>query len=129
MKKYKVWVEVTSLIIPTINDSTAEIKAMANFIATELGPETPWHLSRFHPAHQMMDVSPTPVEKLHHAYQLGKKAGLKYVYLGNIADNGCQNTLCPQCGELAITRRGILIERYDRDGKCQKCGNDLSIVS
>ncbi|MBU1178020.1 AmmeMemoRadiSam system radical SAM enzyme [Patescibacteria group bacterium] len=128
MKKNKIWVEVTSLIIPTVNDSSKEIAATANFITTELGLETPWHLSRFHPAHKMTDVPSTPSKKLHEAYSLGKKAGLKYVYVGNVPGDKLQNTLCPRCNELAIERHGIMIERYDEDGKCSKCKKKLAII-
>ncbi|MFH2105492.1 MAG: AmmeMemoRadiSam system radical SAM enzyme [Parcubacteria group bacterium] len=129
MKKNKVWVEVTSLIIPTVNDSSKEIAALANFITTELGSETPWHLSRFHPAHKMTDAPSTPIKKLHETYSLGKKAGLKYVYVGNVPDDKLQNTLCPRCDELAIERHGIMAERYDKDGKCRECGESLDIVN
>ena len=84
IKKKKIWLEVTTLIIPTKNDSPKELKNIAEFIKKELGAETPWHVSRFFPTYKMVDLLPTEVEKIYKAVDIGKKAGLKYVYGGNI---------------------------------------------
>lgn len=85
IKKKKIWLEVTTLIIPTKNDSSKELKDIAKFIKKELGPETPWHVSRFFPTYKLTDVPSTEVEKIYQAVEIGKKAGLKYVYEGNIS--------------------------------------------
>lgn len=83
-KTKRIHLEITSLIIPSINDRDKEIKEMTSFIAKELGKDTPWHISRFFPCYNMQNIPPTPVEALERAKKIGKKAGLKYVYVGNI---------------------------------------------
>ena len=85
IRKKKIWLEVTTLIIPTKNDSPKELKNIAEFIKKELGSETPWHVSRFFPTYKLLDVPSTEVEKIYQAVEIGKKAGLKYVYEGNIS--------------------------------------------
>ena len=84
IKKRRIWLEVTTLIIPGKNDSEKELKQIAEFIKKELGDDTPWHVSRFFPYYKMNDVPPTPIEKIYQAVEIGKKAGLKYVYPGNV---------------------------------------------
>jgi len=84
IKKRRIWLEVTTLIIPGKNDSEKELKQIAGFIKNELGDDTPWHVSRFFPYYKLKDVPPTPVEKVYQATEIGKKAGLKYVYAGNV---------------------------------------------
>jgi len=93
IKRKKIWLEVTTLLIPTKNDSPKELKKIADFIVKELGPETPWHISRFFPAYQMIDLPPTEVEVIRQAVKIGRKAGLKYVYSGNIRKNDRPNRL------------------------------------
>ena len=128
IKKKKIWLEVTTLIIPTKNDSSKELESIAEFIKKELGPKTPWHVSRFYPAYKMMDLPPTQVETICMAVEIGKKAGLKYVYGGNIPGNGLENTYCSKCGEKMIERNGYLIKRLDNDGKCGKCKTELDLI-
>ena len=86
LKKNKIWLEITTLVIPTLNDSEENFEKIANFIKKGLGPETPWHISRFFGAvsWRLQNIPDTPIETLRKAEQIGKKAGLKYVYLGNI---------------------------------------------
>jgi pyruvate formate lyase activating enzyme len=84
IKKRRIWLEIATLIIPGKNDSEKELKQIAEFIKNELGDDTPWHVSRFFPHHEMQDVPPTPIEKIYEAVEIGKKAGLKYVYPGNV---------------------------------------------
>jgi len=84
IKKRRIWLEIATLIIPGKNDSEKELKQIAEFIEKELGSDTPWHVSRFFPHHEMQDVPATPIEKIYEAVEIGKKAGLKYVYPGNV---------------------------------------------
>jgi len=118
-------VEVTTLIIPGYNDSQEELKEIAQFLAS-ISKDIPWHISAFYPAHKMLDVPPTPVERLIEAYEIGKKTGLKYVYVGNVYDPSRSSTLCPKCGAMLIKRDGYLTSIVDlKDGKCGKCGEKI----
>ena len=127
LKQLGVWLEVTSLLIPGINDEPAEIKDMAAFIADELGTDVPWHISRFFPQYKFKNVPPTPPKTLQMAYEIGKAAGLKYVYMGNI--HGESNTHCPTCGELLIPRTGYHIGKVTlKEGHCPNCKESISGV-
>jgi pyruvate formate lyase activating enzyme len=130
MKKSGVWVEITTLVIPTKSDSEEMFKGIANFIKKELGVETPWHITKFSGeiSWKLKDLPETPVETLKTAYEIGKKAGLKYVYTGNVPGLPSEDTFCPKCGVLAINRTGYIISRYDKNGKCAKCNVDLNII-
>ena len=99
-----VLVEVTTLLIPGLNDSPEELHAIAHFLAEELGADTPWHISRFHPTYRMTDRTDTPVKTLKTARDIGMAAGLRYVYIGNVPGSGGENTLCPDCGNIVINR-------------------------
>jgi len=123
-----IWVEITTLVVPSQNDSDKELTQIAEFIAG-ISHNIPWHISRFHPDYKMQDNRPTPLETLEKAYQIGKKAGLKYVYLGNVVTENRENTYCPKCGNLAIRRVGYDTEilGVSEKGKCAKCGEDLNI--
>ncbi|MCD6093834.1 MAG: AmmeMemoRadiSam system radical SAM enzyme [Candidatus Omnitrophica bacterium] len=121
IKKYGIWLEVTTLIIPEINDSVEELRDMAEFIVQELGPDTPWHLSRFFPAYKM-NAPITPLTTLEKAKEIGLKAGLRYVYEGNIADREKINTYCPNCGRLLIRRSGFsVLENFIQEAHCPDC--------
>ena len=104
MKTIGIHIEVTTLVIPGLNDDPSELSALAAFLTGALGPETPWHLSRFHPTYQLTDRPNTPAQTLHRARQIGLDAGLKYVYIGNLPGSGAENTLCPNCGNIVINR-------------------------
>lgn len=121
MKSLGIWVEVTTLLIPTLNDDPGELKEAAEFIAEELGVETPWHLSRFYPTYKLQDVPPTPESTVTRAVEIGKEAGLRYVYGGNTRQS--QNTTCHSCGELLIRRSGYTIGKnvVTPDGCCPTC--------
>ncbi len=120
LKSRGVWVEVTTLIIPGENDSEEELRDIAGFIA-DTGLETPWHISRFHPDYEFMDHEPTAPEVLKRAGEIGREAGLRYIYLGNLA--GVQNTSCPQCGNVLIGRSYYQADHVAvRDGHCASCG-------
>ncbi|MGD9497326.1 MAG: AmmeMemoRadiSam system radical SAM enzyme [Armatimonadota bacterium] len=123
-----IWVEVTTLVVPGINDDLRELADLARFVVEELGPATPWHLSRFHPAYRFTDRPPTPVETLQRARALGLSAGLRYVYLGNVP--GEQNTLCPACGALLVrrSRRTVIENRVAAGGRCPTCGEPVDGV-
>ena len=122
MKELEIWVEVTTLIIPGLNDSQGELEDAAHFIASELGPGTPWHISRFAPAYRMQDRPATPVSKLLQAQKIGRETGLRYVYLGNVP--GQSNTHCHHCGQLLISRHGYRIDTSQivEENRCPSCG-------
>lgn len=105
MKSMGWWLEITTLIIPGINDDPMEWREMATFIRQELGPETPWHLSAFHPCRHMLDSPPTPVSTLLHAAAIARAEGLHFVYLGNISDDTA--TQCPHCRHILVHRHGF----------------------
>ncbi len=123
MKQQGIWVEVTTLVIPGLNDDPGELRDLAGFIAQELGVETPWHVSRFHPMYKMLDRGSTPVQTLERAWAIGKEAGLRYVYVGNVLGAPEEHTYCWNCGKRIIARFGFSVrERHVRDGKCEYCG-------
>jgi pyruvate formate lyase activating enzyme len=128
MKSLGIWVEVTTLVVPGINDDEEELRDAARFVAQELGPETPWHISRFFPGYQMRHVSPTTVETLRRALEIGKEEGLRYVVVGNVP--GETNTECHACGELLIRRAGyhILANYIAADQRCPNCGTPVAGV-
>jgi pyruvate formate lyase activating enzyme len=106
------------------------LKNMADFIKEELGPHTPWHLSRFSAeiSWQLKDLPDTPVETLENARNIGLAQGLNYVYIGNVPGNEWESTFCPSCKAKMIERVGYQIKRNDTDGRCTKCGQTLSII-
>lgn len=121
MKELGVWVEVTTLIIPDLNDSDADLTAIAEFIAS-VDPAIPWHVSQFHPTYKLMDRPKTPVATLRKAREIGLKAGLKYVYEGNVPGEGGENTYCPACSTLLIKRLGYrILENRLRGNRCAEC--------
>ena len=129
MKELGIWVEVTTLIIPTYNDDEEGLRRIAEFIVQELGPETPWHVSRFYPHYKMMDVPPTPIATLDRAREIGLEAGLHYVYQGNVPGSEGENTFCPGCGKVVIGRFGYRIMEYHiENGKCAYCGTQIAGV-
>ena len=130
MKKSGVWVEITTLVIPTLSDDLDMLKEIAEFIYKELGPETPWHVSQFSGAisWKLQHLPDTPIETLEKAYKIGKEVGLKYVYTGNIPGHQAENTYCPKCKTVAINRMNYIIHRHDKNGKCPKCGTDLNLI-
>ncbi len=124
MKSLGILVEVTTLIIPGLNDDADQLAALAAFIADELGVETPWHVSRFHPCYRMTDRGPTPVSSLERAVSAGKNAGLRYVYTGNVPGLGSENTLCHNCGRILVNRIGYGVSSViTADGRCPDCNS------
>jgi pyruvate formate lyase activating enzyme len=118
------WVEIVTLVIPGFNDSDDELKALAEFLAG-VSPDIPWHVTAFHKDYKMTDPANTPPETLQRAAEIGRKAGLRFVYAGNLPGRigDLENTRCPNCRELLIERYGyhILDYRLTPEGKCPKC--------
>jgi len=126
----KVWTEITTLLIPGLNDSDGDIRRLCTWIAADLGVEVPLHFSAFHPDHRMLDLPPTPRATLDRARGLAREAGLKYVYTGNVRDLEGGITRCPGCGRAVIRRDGyrLLDLRLEDDGTCGHCGTRVSGV-
>jgi pyruvate formate lyase activating enzyme len=120
MKKLGIWIEVTTLLIPGLNDSREELEQIALFLK-DTGTEIPWHISAYYPQYKSK-ISPTSYKKIIEAVDIGKKAGLSYVYGGNVNYPGLENTFCPECGNEIITRSGFNIIKTDiNENKCNKC--------
>ncbi len=125
MRELGIWVEITTLLIPGLNDSNEELKDIAGFIAG-LGKEIPWHVSRFHPQFKMLQTPATPVSSLHRACEIGRQAGLKYVYSGNVPGDEGENTYCSSCGNCLIERYGFQVKKINlTENKCLRCGTEL----
>jgi AmmeMemoRadiSam system radical SAM enzyme len=121
------WVEITNLVIPGANDSLEEIERMCQWIAAELGPDVPLHFSAFHPDFKLTDRGPTPPATLQAAYDIARRAGLRYVYVGNIHDPDRQHTHCPGCGRAVIRREGYSIGAFEiRGGRCAACQTPIA---
>lgn len=127
MKELGVWVEVTTLIIPSYNDSDKVLGDIIEFIKS-VDPAIPWHVSQFYPTYKLLDAPRTPVETLRHARQLGLEKGLKYVYTGNVPGEGGENTFCPECKELLIERYGYSTQNKIKEGRCFKCSAEIEGV-
>ncbi len=124
--KWNMHVEVVTNIIPGMNDDDEQLQGIANWIRNEIGELTPWHVTRFYPQHQMMHLPPTPVSTLEHAYDIGQKAGLKFVYAGNVPGHRSENTFCYSCGKLIVERFGYQAKVVGLKGsRCQFCGAEL----
>ena len=122
-----VWFEITNLVIPRANDSPEEIERMCGWIVEELGPEVPLHFSAFHPDFRMTDRERTPPETLWRARDIALKAGLRYVYMGNISHAQSQSTYCPGCGGVLIERTGYELGSYAIEVNCcRHCGNQVA---
>ena len=125
--KWQMHVEVVTNIIPTMNDDDRQLEGIANWIHDELGELTPWHVTRFHPQHHMVDLPPTPVSTLEHACDIGKRAGLKFIYTGNVPGNEKESTTCYRCGKLIVHRFGYQTKLIGLAGsKCKFCGAELN---
>ena len=130
LKGKKIWTEVTTLIIPGLNDKEDNIRKIAQFIKKELGKETPWHITKFcgEISWKLKNIPDTSIEILEKAYQIGKEEGLDYVYTGNIPGLKSENTFCPRCKSVVIERKGYSIKRYDKNGKCPRCGRKINLI-
>ena len=122
LKEQGVWFEIIRLVVPTISDDMTDFRKMARWIRETLGPGTPLHLSRFHPAHKLTQLPPTPLDTLREAEKIAKGEGLHFVYIGNVPGDWGQDTICPGCKVSVIRRRGYTINSNAlRNGKCE-CG-------
>lgn len=130
IKQEATHLEITTLIIPGLSDNMEMLKRLADFIANELDADTPWHITKFSPeiSWSLGDTPATSEDIIYEAYEIGKSAGLKYVYTGNMPGDQKENTYCPRCGELAIRRMGYHIERMDTQGHCPNCDRSLDII-
>ncbi|MDY6854127.1 MAG: AmmeMemoRadiSam system radical SAM enzyme [Thermodesulfobacteriota bacterium] len=125
MKELGVWVEVTTLLIPRLNDGDDELQKIAGFIK-EVGEEIPWHVSAFYPTYKLLDYPRTPVKTLHRAREIGLNEGLRYVYCGNIPGDEGENTYCYNCKQPLIERQGYLISKNRvKDGSCPSCDTKI----
>ncbi len=128
MKQQGIWLEVTTLVIPGINDSDDELQDLANFVVQELGQETPWHINAFHPAYKMTNIPRTSVPTLQKAKAIGQDSGLRNIYMGNIMEE--TNTECHACHSVLIRRSGFVgtRNRITQEGKCPECGTPVDGV-
>ncbi len=125
MKELGIWLEVTTLIIPGLNDSPEELRMLSRFIA-DVDPNIPWHISRFHPTYKLLHIPSTPADTIHRARDLGYEAGLRYVYSGNLPGDEGEKTFCHHCGELLIDRFGFSVHTNTiRDHRCPHCGENI----
>jgi pyruvate formate lyase activating enzyme len=123
-----VWVEVTTLVIPGVNDSDEELRGIAEFLVS-VGREVPWHISQFYPAWRMLDRPVTPIETLRRAAEIGRRAGLRYVYEGNVPGERGENTYCWQCHRLLIERYGFVVRQNHIEAEmCPDCGAKIDGV-
>lgn len=126
-RKQGIWLEITTLVIPGLNDSDSDLNGIASFIVEHLGKETPWHVSQFHPTYKLDAVPRTPVSTLRRAREIGLAAGLQYVYEGNVPGEGGENSWCPSCSALLIERYGYrIISNSIVNGACSKCGQKIA---
>ena len=126
MRSKGIWLEITTLVIPGINDDLGEMRDLAKFIYQELGEYTPWHISRYFPSYHFENVPPTPIDTITTIENIGKETGLNYVYSGNL--RGEVITCCPNCKDVLMTRRGnaLVKNTITRDSKCPKCGSSIA---
>jgi len=128
-QKWGMHIEVVTNLIPGLNDSEAELQALAEWLRDHLGPQTPWHITRFFPQAHLTDRPPTPLASLRRAREIGLAAGLQFVYLGNVADEEGSSTRCPRCGTVAIQRHGYSTQLVGvaPGGFCRACGATLNL--
>ena len=127
MRELGVWIEVTTLVVPGMNDGEKELGDIARFIAS-VSPEIPWHISRFHPDYKYTQTPATPIETLRKAAALAREAGLKFIYIGNVGGES-EATSCPRCGKVLIRRSGFVVEENRvKAGKCYSCGSPIAGV-
>ncbi len=130
MKKRKIFIEITNLVIPEIGDKEEDLKKMVRWIVENLGEDIPFHLLRFFPHYKMSDFYPTPIKKIEKLAEIAEQEGLKFVYIGNVVGIDKENTICPNCKNLLIRRFGFNSEviGLDKHGRCKKCGEKINVV-
>jgi len=128
--KWQMHVEVVTNIVPTLNDDDKQLSGIARWIKEELGELTPWHVTRFYPHRQMTSLPPTPIATLERACDIGKQAGLKFVYIGNVPGHKSEATICHQCGRKIVDRMGYQTSVIGLSGwHCRFCGAELNFIS
>jgi pyruvate formate lyase activating enzyme len=130
LREEGVWLEVTNLIIPTLNDESRMIERLCRWIFENLGPDVPIHFSRFHPVFQLRHLPVTPEETLERAYRIAADCGVRHCYIGNLHGSAGENTHCPACGATVVRRVGyrVLDNLLSPEGKCPKCGEGIAGV-
>ena len=130
LKRRGTHVEVTDLIVPEVGESDEATRKLARYVVDELGPETPFHLLRFHPDYHMMEFPVTPVKTLERLHAIAKAEGLQYAYLGNVWGHPLEHTYCPECGAIAVRRFGSTIQAWtlDAENRCRRCGHAIPMV-
>jgi pyruvate formate lyase activating enzyme len=130
LKRGGVHIEVTNLIVPQVGDDAEACRKLARFVCNELGPDTPFHLLRFHPDYKMMDLPPTPIRTLERLHGIAVDEGLQYAYLGNVWGHPLEHTYCPGCGAIAVERYGFTIRRWNLDSqnRCVVCRHSIPMV-
>ena len=119
--------EVVTNIVPTLNDDDEQLEGIASWIHDELGELTPWHVTRFHPHYHMADLPATPLSTLERAHDIGRKAGLKFVYIGNVPGHASETTVCYSCGKPVVERFGYQTNLVGlKDSRCRSCGAELN---
>lgn len=122
LRRHGTWVEIVTLVIPTRNDSEAEVRALARFVRDEVGPETPLHFTRFHPSYKLQNLPATPVPTLERCRAAALSEGLRFVYLGNVPGHPAESTSCPGCGQVLVRRSAMaVVENRLKDGACPAC--------
>ncbi|MBI4642293.1 MAG: radical SAM protein [Deltaproteobacteria bacterium] len=125
-RRWGMWVEVVTNIIPGVNDDEATLQSIANWLIGDLSKSTPWHLTRFHPAYHLLDLPATPVKQLEAAYQLARAAGVCFPYLGNVPGHAWENTFCPGCSREIISRYIFTVTAKRLiAGVCQLCSTPV----
>jgi pyruvate formate lyase activating enzyme len=128
-KELGIHLELTYLVIPGYNDSEKEVESFCRWVVEKLGYSTPVHFSRFHPDYNMLNVSRTPMDTMINVFNIAKKTGLSFVYLGNVSNGDYENTICPKCGNICVKRVGFSTRTTGLDkGNCSNCGEKLGII-
>jgi pyruvate formate lyase activating enzyme len=125
----RVHLEIVNLVVPTLNDAEPMLRALAEWLMGEVGPDVPLHFTRFHPDYQLLNLPPTPVATLEKARGIAMERGLRYVFVGNVPDNAGNHTYCPGCGKVVIRRNSFFVlEKHLKGGHCEYCGRQIAGV-
>lgn len=130
LKGHGVHVEVTDLIVPQVGDDPEALRRLARYVRENLGPETPFHLLKWHPDYKMLDLPETPIATLERLHAIAKGEGLDFVYLGNVWGHRLEHTYCPQCGTVVVDRLGFILRKWNLNDRneCPNCGHPIPIV-